>query len=204
MSTTIKELTYLLLDMTSGGQPTDDTKLNYRTAKAYIKSAVAYHLRRRHWEEKANGDDYYTGKSTTKEQEVKYDEEQDAYYIESLGESIDTGGMRSYSIFAKKPDSRWSIKFVPITLNELSAQRGLCDIPNVVQFYMMGDRLYFTNGSVDGLDTVKLTQSNLLPSDDDDSVVDDIASESLQMAYRLALAEISTISDRINDGSPNQ
>lgn len=202
MSTTIKELTYLLLDMTSGGQPTDDTKLNYRTAKAYIKSAVAYNIRRRHWEDKANGDDYYTGKSTTKEQDVKYDEEQDAYYVESLGESIDTGGMRSYSIFAKKPNSRWSIKFVPITLNELSAQRGLSNIPNVVQFYMMGDRLYFTNGSVEGVEKVKLTQSNLLPSDDDDSVVQDIAQQSLTDAYRLAMQEVGVVSDRVNDGTP--
>ncbi len=69
---------------------------------------------------------------------------------------------------------------------------------------MMGDRLYFTNGSVDGLETVKLTQSNLLPSDDDDSVSSDVASESLQMAYRLAYAEVATLSDRVNDGVPNQ
>lgn len=194
----------MLIDMVNGGQPTDDSKLNYRVAKAYIKNAVAFNMRRRYWEEKANGEEYYTGKTTTKEVELQYDENADSYFVETLGESIDTGGMRSFNILGKKPNSRWSIKFVPITLQEMSAQRGLCNIPNVIQYYLLDDRLYFTNGDVEGLDPIKLTQSNLLPSDDDDSVAPDIGHDSLNMAYRLAFAEVAINSDRINDGIPNQ
>lgn len=203
MSTTIKELSYLLLEMVNGGQPTDDSKINYRVAKAYIKSAVAYNMRRKFWEEKANSDDYYTGKTTTKEVEVKFDTESDSYYVDTLGESIDTGGTRSFNILAKRPNSRWSLKFIPATPQEISAQRGLCDIPNVIQFYQLGDKLYFTNGDMEGVEKVKLTQHNLLPTDDDDQIPSDVAHDSLQMAYRLAYAEVATLSDRINDGVSN-
>lgn len=204
MAKTIKELAYLLLDMSEGGQPTDDSKLNYRVAKAYVKSAVAYQLRRRWFEEKNASDENYIGKTTTKEADVIYDEEEDAYYIETLGESIDMGGMRSYSITSKKANSRWSLRFVPITLSEWFAQKGLIRIPNVIQYYLKGDRLYFTNGIPEGVDVVQLTQSNLLPSDDDDSVSADIAQEALRYAWMLAYPEVSIPTDRENDGVPRQ
>lgn len=204
MTTTIKELTYLLLDMSEGGSPTDDAKLNYRTSKAFIKSAVAYQLRKRWFEDKNNSDENYIGKTSSKDAKVNFDEEEDAYYIETLGESMDMGGMRSYSITQKKANSRWSFKFVPITLAEWFSQRGLPNIPNVIQYYFKGDRLYFTNGLVDDLDIVKLTQYNVLPSDDEDNVPSDVGQEALQMAWRLAYPEIALQSDRDNNGVPVQ
>lgn len=200
MTTTIKELTYLLIDMSEGGQPTDDARLNYRVAKAYIKSAVAYQLRKRWFEDKNNSDENYIGKTTTKDAELIYDEEEDSYYIETLGESIDMGGMRSYSVTSKKSNSRWAIRFVPITLSEWFSQKGLIRIPNVIQYYLKGDRLYFTNGIPEDLDIVQLTQSNLLPSDDDDSVPADVGQEALRYAWMLAYPEVSMPTDRENDG----
>lgn len=200
---TIKELSYLLLDMVNGGQPTDDTRINYRVARAYIRNAVAFQLRRRWWEEKSASDEHYVGKSASADQEVKYDEASETYYIETLGESIDAGGMRSYSITSNKPNSRWALKFVGITKAEKFNQRGLKNIPNVIQYYLDGDRIYFTNGDVGNLGTIKLSQYNLLPKDDDDSVPEDIGQEALNWAYRLAFAELSINQDRDNNGVPN-
>lgn len=197
---TIREITYALLDMVNGGLPTDDSKINYRVAEIYAKSGVAFTLRKRWFEEKNSSDENYIGKSVSKEQEVKYDNEDDSYYIGTLGESLDMGGMRSFSISSKKRNSRWSLKFVPVTSSEYFNQKGLCNIPNVIQYYLDGDKLRFTNGSVEGIESVMLSQSNLLPSDPDDSVPDDIVDESLNRAYRLAYAEIVINSDRLNDG----
>lgn len=199
---TIKELSYLLLDMVNGGQPSDDTRINYRVARAYIRNAVAFQIRRKWWEEKSASDEHYVGKSTTSDQEVKYDEASDMYYIETLGESIDAGGMRSYSITGNKPNSRWSLKFVGITKSERFNQMGLRNIPNVIQYYIDSDRIYFTNGDVSKMGTLKLSQYNLLPKDDDDSVASDIAQQSLIEAYRLAMQEVGVASDRDNNGVP--
>lgn len=200
---TIKELSYLLLDMVNGGQPTDDTRINYRVARAYIRNAVAFQLRRKWWEEKSASDEHYVGKSVSADQEVKYDEASDAYYIDTLGESIDAGGMRSYSITSNKPNSRWALKFVGITKAERFNQRGLKHIPNVIQYYLDGDRIYFTNGDVSDLGTLKLSQYNLLPKDDEDSVPEDAGQEALNWAYRLAVAELTINQDRDNNGVPN-
>ena len=200
---TIKELSYLLMDMVNGGQPSDDSRINYRVARAYIRNAVAFQIRRKLWEEKGASDEHYVGKHVTADQKVKYDEASDRYYIETLGESIDSGGMRSYSISGSKPNSRWSVKFVGITKSELFNQKGLINIPNVIQYYIDSDRIYFTNGDVSKLGTVKLSQYNLLPKDDEDSVPEDIGQEALNNAYRLAFAELSINQDRDNNGVPN-
>ena len=69
--TSIKELAYLLLDNVNGGIPTDDAKLNYRVAKAYIAKTVAYHLRRKVFEEKNLSDEHYIGTPVTKTVPVK-------------------------------------------------------------------------------------------------------------------------------------
>ena len=200
--TSIKELTYLLLDNVNGGIPTDDARLNYRVAKAYITKTVAYHLRRKVFEEKNLSGEHYIGTPVTKTVPVKKDG--DVYYVETLGESIDLGGMRSYSISSVNKVGRWSKKFVPITNQEASAQwMGLGHIPSVVQFYKDGDRLVFMNELVDDVDEVKLTQYNLLPKDDDDSVPSDIGQLALTDAIRLAIQEVSVPRDEDNNGTPS-
>src|SRR5690606_17929761 len=102
---------------------------------------------------------------------------------------------RSYSISGSKPNSRWSFKFVGITKNELFNQKGLVNIPNVIQYYIDSDRIYFTNGDVSNMGTVKLSQYNLLPKDDEDSVPEDIGQQALNNAYRLAFAELTINQD---------
>ena len=197
--TSIKELAYLLLDNVNGGIPTDDAKLNYRVAKAYITKTVAYHLRRKVFEEKNLSDEHYIGTPVTKTVPVKTDG--DITYVETLGDSIDLGGMRSYSISQVNKMSRWSKTFVPMTPQEASIQKfGLGNIPNVIQFYKDGDRLIFVNGLVEGIDEVKLTQYNLLPKDGSDQVPEDVGQLALTDAIRLAMQEISVPSDRSNDG----
>lgn len=199
---TIKELSYLLLDMVNGGLPTDDSKINYRVAKAYVKNAVGYFLRRRYWEDKANSEDNYVGSTVTKKQEVKYDENLDQYYVEVLGESIEDT-MKSYSISSQNVNSRWAVRFAPISEQELFNQSFLkARIPNLVQFYKRGGKLYFTNNVPEGLGLVVLSQSNVIPSNDDDSVPSDIASDAIDRAYRQVYAEIVINSDRFNDGVP--
>lgn len=200
--TSIKELAYLLLDNVNGGIPTDDPRLNYRVAKAYITKTVAYHLRRKVFEEKNLSDEHYIGTPVTKTVPVK--KEGDVYYVESLGESVDLGGMRSYAISSLNKVGRWSKKFVPITTQEASAQwLGLGNIPNVIQFYKDGDRLVFINGLVEDIDEVKLTQYNLLPKDDNDSVPSDIGQLALTDAIRLAIQEMSVPRDEDNNGTPS-
>lgn len=202
-NTNIKRLSYLLLDMVNGGLPTDDSKINYRVAREHIRNAVAYQLRLRFFEEKNNSDSNYIGIPTSKEVEVKYDEDMGSYYVETLGESIDLGGARSISISNLNRNSRWAMKFTGITLNEAFAQRGLTSLPNVVQYYLDGDRVYFTNADISGLEKVRLTQYNLLPKDDEADIPSDIAGRALTEAFRIAMGEIQIPSDRSNDGVPN-
>lgn len=202
MSKTIKELSYLLIEMVNGGIPTDDSKINYRVAKAYIKAATGFYLRARYWEEKRNGDDNYVGNSITKKVEVKYDEDSELYYIETFGESIDES-MRSYSVSPINPASRWSIKFVPITPQEFFNQSQLkARIPNTIQYYKIGNRISFLNGEVGSNVSLNLTQRNVVPDGDDDQVPSDIETLVLERSYRLAFQEVSIQSDRDNNGVP--
>ena len=201
--TSIKRLSYLLLDMVNGGLPSDDSKINYRVAREHIRNAVAYQLRLRFFEEKNNSDSNYVGIPTSKEVEVKYDEDMGSYYVETLGESIDLGGARSISISNLNRNSRWAMKFTGITLNEAFAQRGLTSLPNTIQYYLDGDKIYFMNGDVSDLPKVRLTQYNLLPKDDDSEIPSDIGGRALSEAFRIAMGEIQIPSDRSNDGVPN-
>ena len=201
---TIKELSYLLLDQVNGGLPSDDGKINYRVAKAYIKTAVAYYLKRKIFEEANNSEEYYTSESnaTTKTVPVKLDPETGLNYIELLGESIDLGGMRSYSISSANPLSRWSIRFVPITQNEVFTQSVLPNVPDVIQFFKKGDRLYFRG--ITNEEELSLTQRSLLPSNDEDDIPEDIGVLALEHAYKLVYPEIALRSDRANDGVPEE
>lgn len=201
--TTVKKLAYLLIEMGEGGIPTDDSRMNYRVAKEYIVNSLGYFLRRKLFEDAQNADNDYLGNTVSKEVDVKYDSENRFYYIETLGESVDFGtNMRAYSVSSGNPHSRWSITFVPITNQEMFSQRGLKNIPDVIQFYKQGDKLIFMNGDMGAIDKIQLTQSNVIPSDDDSEVPADIGNLILQDAYKTAYPELMVERDRINDGEP--
>lgn len=197
---TIKQMAYLLIDKVNGGMPTDDSKINYRIAKAYILDATAYFLRKRYWEEKKNSDENYSSNITTKQVDVKYDEDNEQYYVDVLGESIDTGGMSSYSISALNPTGRWALTFVPVKPEELFNQ-GLMKkrIPDTVQYYKVGDRLVFTNMASIDQKPVLLSQANLLPNSDEDALPRDIGLESVSRAWREYMGKDSN-QDRDNNG----
>lgn len=199
----IKQLTYLLLEQVNGGIPTDDSKFNYRVAKAFVLSAVAFLLKKKAFDEANQSEGNYTSESNsvTKTVDVKTDEDTGLKYVELLGESIDLGGMRSYSISSKNPFGRWNIKFVPITRNEVFMQSMLPNVPDVVQFYKEDNRLYL-KGDISEV-KLQLTQKSLLPSDDDDNIPEDISAPALEYAYKLAYPELTFKSDRANDGVPN-
>lgn|SRR5690625_325741 len=202
--TTIKKLSYLLIEMGEGGLPTDDSRMNYRVAKEYIVNSLGYFLRRKLFEDAQNADSDYLGNSVSKEVEVKYDSDGRYYYIDTLGESVDFGtNMRAYSVSSNNPHSRWSITYVPITKQEMFAQRGLKNIPDVIQFYKQGDKLIFMNGDMTGINKVNLSQSNVIPTDDDSEVPSDIGNLILQDAYKTAYPELMVERDRVNDGEPN-
>lgn len=203
MKTTIKELSYLLMDMVNGGLPSDDSKINYRVAKTYIKLAVAEGLRRGWFEDKNNSEQHYVGSTVSKEVDVVFDNEKKSAFVETLGESNSLDGARAYNISDPHINSMWSRTFVPITLNQRFSQSKLVPIPNTVQYYEMDGKLYFRGGTVCKGDKLVLTQRNVVPSNDDDSLPSWVGRTALNEAYRLAYAEIAINSDRINDGVPN-
>ena len=200
----IKELSYLLIELVNGGIPTDDSKINYKIARAHIRNAVGFYLRARFWEEKRNSDENYSSNISTKQVEVKYDEDSELYYVDTLGESIDGGGMSSFNISPLNPNSRWAIKYVPVTPQELFNQSLLkARIPNTVQYYKLGDKLFFTNADAGGTKNVILSQANVIPTDDNDSAIpEDIKTPVLERAYRVVMNLPNTQSDRDNDGVP--
>lgn len=200
---TVKELAYALLEMVNGGMPTDDSKINYRVARLHIRNGLGFYLRRKNFEESNQSESNYTSESNsiTKAVEVKSDPESGLQYVDLIGESVDLGGMRSYSLSSTNPLSRWSIKFVPITKNELFVQGYLPNIPDVIQFYKDGNRLYLRGYTSDA--TLSLTQKNVISDDDDDEIPSDLAQPALEHAYRLAMGIVQIPSDKDNNGVSN-
>lgn len=201
--TTIRKLAYMLMEMESGGIPTDDQRLNYRTAKQYILSSVGWYLKQRLFEEKRFSEEHYTGNVVTKEVPVNYDSEGGYYYSDLLGESIDFGGMRSYNITDTHLNDRWTTEYVPVTQQQFFANRHLFKIPNVVLFYRSGDKIVFAGTGMENTDKVMLTQSHVIPTNDDDEIPVDIGNIVLQDAYRTVYPELTVQRDNINDGSPD-
>lgn len=204
---TIKELSWQLIEMANGGMPTDDSKLNYRIARAHVRDAVAYLLKEKIFQHYNSSEDHYIpdSNSISKEVELKHDSESGLSYVETIGESIDLTGMRNYQLSFANIAHRWKKKFVPISRQEVFLQTFLTNIPDVVQFYKEGDRLYLIgNILTDGGESLMLTQKNVVPKDDDDPVPVDIASQSLERAYRSVYPEISAQQDRDNNGVDNK
>lgn len=200
---TIEKLTYMLMEMPEGGIPTDDARLNYRVAKEYIKNAVGYYLKKKLFEDKNSDEGDYLGNEVTNTVEVKEDPEMLALYVDLLGESVDFGGsMKAYELYFKNLHNNWSCVFVPIKRSQVQVYKRMLPVPNVITYYKDGKRLVFIGGVKEG-DKLELTQKNVIPSKDTDSLPREIGNQVLDMAYKTLYPELVVERDRNNDGVPN-
>lgn len=206
--TTIRKLTYMLIEMSEGGTQTDDAKLNYRVAREHIRNAVARSLKEKLFEDRNaqrqdDSDEEYLGNDVSKEVEVKYDSEGSYLYVDMLGESVDFGGsMKSYSLYFKNTHNTWGCLFVPLNRKQISIYKNLPQVPNTIPYYKEGDRIIIVGGLSEG-DKLMLNQKNVIPNDDDDALPTEIGSKALRMAWESVYPEVQMPMDRNNDGIPN-
>lgn len=202
--TTIKKLTYLLMEVPEGGLITDDARLNYRVAREYVRAGVAQALRQKLLEDKNYSEDRdYLGNSVTEVKEVKEDPEKNYLYVDNIGESVDFGGsMKKYGLSFNNLHNRFGCTFVPLTRNQVQVHKNMKRVPNVITYYEDGDKLVLIGGVEEG-DKISVTQSNVIPDNDDAPIPSDIGNKALELAYRTAYPHITMTRDINNDGVPN-
>lgn len=202
--TTIRKLSYLLMEIPEGGLHTDDARLNYRVAREYVRNGLAAAMRQKLLEDKNNTEDRnYLGISSTETKTVKEDPEKNYLYVDTLGESIDFGGnMQKYGLSFGSLHNRFGCMFVPLTRNQVQIHKNMRRVPNIITYYEDGDKLVLVGGVSEG-DEISVTQSNVIPNNDDAEIPSDVGSRALENAYRSAYPHIVMQRDINNDGVPN-
>lgn len=199
--TSIRKLTYLLMEMPEGGIPTDDARLNYRVAREHILNAVSYFLKGKLMEDSKLTEDYL-GESVYKDVEVQ-ENEYGEKFVELFGESITFGeDMNAYELTPKRMNSRWSQDFYPITREQARLQKRLKDVGGVIFYYKEGNKLMIL-GDVQEGEVFTLGQKNVIPTDDDGELPAEIGSRVLRDAFQTLFPELEARRDNSNDGIPN-
>lgn len=192
------------MEVPEGGLVTDDARLNYRVAREYVRGGVAQALKQKLLEDKNNSDDRdYLGTSVTEVKQVKEDSDRNYLYVDLIGESIDFGGnMQKYGLAFDNMHNRFGCMFVPLSKNQVQIHKNMRRVPNIIPYYEEGSKLVFIGGVEVG-DEISVTQSNVIPDNDDAEIPSEIGNRALELAYRTAYPHMNMPRDINNDGVPN-
>lgn len=192
------------MEVPEGGLVTDDARLNYRVAREYVRGGVAQALKQKLLEDKNNSDDRdYLGTSVTEVKQVKEDSDRNYLYVDLIGESIDFGGnMQKYGLAFDNMHNRFGCMFVPLSKNQVQIHKNMKRVPNIIPYYEEGSKLVFIGGVEVG-DEISVTQSNVIPDNDDAEIPSEIGNKALELAYRTAYPHMNMPRDINNDGVPN-
>lgn len=204
----LKDLIYTLWRNLEGGYISDDTRLNYKSIRTVVISAIgeaaldlAFKLRR------ADPDDPYPQFYNEYESAVEYDKKGGNFYARIQGRPISLDGVRSFDVrLSEDYMHRLSTEFLPTNSREWFMLKKLPPVPKVIYFLIGTERIVFTADMSD-VNSVLISQGFSVPleGDEDTDVFVQVPEEIGRVVQVNALNILNgnlRQSDRANDGVP--
>lgn len=204
----IRSLVWRVWRILDGGTPTDDSKFTYGELRDHVRSAIKVALKANYFEQLNAGESRYGDDSLAKAYDATIQEDvaTGLKYVDLPGETISVpASSRTTTISDPNPFSIWATEYIPVRMEEAFSYKLQDDIPCVVLYTQVGDRIEFFNDEVETGKAIKVIRKYSVTDDDDEELglpgeyENQVVAQALQLANPMLRPD-----DRDNNGVPIQ